>query len=92
MAYQKHQLYLDKYEVSSGGVVNLPDDCNWIVMRYLDWGHFTNATSGELGHPHGICLILNATRTETEGFWPVMSFLTKKEARELSKELAKHSK
>lgn len=38
-----------------------------------------------------ICLILDEVRGETNGFWPVMSFLTKEEAGELCKELARYA-
>jgi len=87
MPYKKHQLYLNDYQVLKGGVVELPDNCKWIVMKYLGnkghRGQFTNIPE-EKG---GICLILDETRSEKGGFWPVMSFLTDDEARELANEL-----
>ena len=84
MAYKKHQLYLGNYEIKDG-VINLPDGCNWLVMQHIDGGNFVNP--GE--EKSDICLILNETRTETSGFWPVMSFLTKAEARQLRDQLDK---
>lgn len=87
MAYGKHQFYLDDYPVESG-VVKLPDKCNWLVFKHVGSVGFTNNPE-EKGD---ICLILNETRSVSGGFWSVMSFLTKDEARELSKALAKYSK
>ncbi len=86
MAYKKHQLYLDDYKIKEGGVIELPHECNWIVRKHIGTGDFIDEEM-EKGE---ICLILNEVRGETSGFWPVMSFLTKEEAGELCKELARY--
>lgn len=88
MAYKKHQLYLDDYEIKEGGVIELPNGCNWVVRKQIAAGDFTDEEN-EKGE---ICLILNEARSETSGFWPVMSFLTKEEAGELCKDLARFYK
>jgi len=87
MAYKKHQLYLNDYQVLKGGVVELPDNCKWIAMKHIGYhgrsGQFTNVPE-EKGD---ITLILDETRSKKGGFWPVISFLTDDEARELASEL-----
>lgn len=84
MAYCKHQLYLDDYEIKSG-VVRLPDKCEWIVMKHVVSGDFTDDPDED----GGVCLILSETRSETRGFWAVMSFLTRSEVEKLRDQLSK---
>lgn len=86
MAYKKHQLYLNDYEIKGADVVELPPQCNWIVRKHIGAGYFIDEEK-EKGE---ICLILNEGRGETGGFWPVMSFLTEEETGELCKELARY--
>ena len=81
--YVKHQLFLNGYEITEGRTLNLPGNCRWLVMKHLEEGKFAPG-EGEEGE---ICLILSERRTPTSGFWPVMSFLTEKEAVHLADEL-----
>jgi len=91
MSYGKHQCYLNSYTVHEGGTVELPDSCNWVVMKYVGsaegFGQFTDFT--DVNDQGKICLILKEARSEGDEFWPVMSFLTKDEARDLDNELKK---
>jgi len=88
MKYSKYQLYLNHYAVSGSRVVVLPDNCKWTVMRFLGNGNFTN-NSERKGK---ICLILSEESEEAEGFWPVISFLTREEALNLAAELKDFAK
>ena len=85
MAYVKHQLYLDDYKIERR-VVRLPDKCEWIVMKHYGSGNFTDEPD-EAGE---ICLILSETKSETGGFWPVMSFLTRGEVEKFRDQLSKY--
>jgi len=72
----KHEFYLNDYEILPEGIVRLPDACDWLA--------FPTVESCWKGHP---LLVLDETRTQTTGFWPVMSYLTPEEASELSEQL-----
>lgn len=82
MGYSKHNLYWGQYKPDNGSVGL--DKCNWVVLRYVgsdeEHGHFTNNPEDK----GDICLVLN---DEENQFWPVMSFLSKDEAKKLAQEL-----
>lgn len=72
--YQKHQLYSGDYPTFPGGVTLPPEKCSWVVIRYAGHRNFGEDAKGE------IALILNEDQASTNGFWSVISFLTKEEA------------
>ena len=82
--YQKHQLYVDDYQVSEGGKVKIPENCSWRVLKYF--GDCNFGDQEEIGE---VALILNEDRGKGHGFWSVISFLTKDEAKDLSDQLIK---
>jgi len=81
--YKKHNLYTAKYKIDENGcVVGIPSNASWIVTVFEGYsngvGHFT-FSKGEI-----IALILN---DEENQFFPVISFLTKEEAKKLAYDL-----
>ena len=79
MSYSKHNLYWGAYEEEDGDYIGL-NNSHWVVRKHLGDGAFTDSTIA-----HGeICLILE---DENISFWPVMSFISKDEAKELIKTL-----
>ena len=82
-SYKKHQLYTGHY-TQKGGVIRLPKDCYWMVLKHPRGGDFTN----ELNAEGEIALILSddSGRGRPRS-WPVISFLSEEEARHLAKRL-----
>ena len=81
--YKKHQLQTGSYKAKEG-VIRLPRDCYWMVLRHRGGGEFTN----ELDDEGEIALILSddSGRGRSRS-WPVISFLNKDEARHLAQRL-----
>lgn len=79
--YRKHNIYTSVYKVDEHGRVFPSEDSQWIVLSYEGatetMGFFSNKRGGEV-----IALVLN---DPSKKFWPVISFLTKKEAVELAR-------
>ena len=74
--YKKHNVFLGNYVVKDKKIV---PEGSYIVMKQLDGG---SVFSRDLEEEGSIVLIL-----EDKNFWPIMSFLTAKEALELSDRL-----
>jgi len=81
--YKKHQLQTGPYKAKEG-VIRLPRDCYWMVLRHVGSGEFSN----ELDADGEIALILSddSGRGRSRS-WPVISFLDKGEARHLAHRL-----
>ena len=79
MKYRKHNLYTGEYELTENGVCAPPEECEWtalaVVGEHEEGGQFLPIE----GEAESICLVL-----QDQGFWPVMSFITKTEARLLA--------
>ena len=81
--YKKHQLQTGRYKAKEG-VIRLPRDCYWMVLRHLGDGDFTN----EVDADGEIALILSDDSGRGRpGSWPVISFLNAGEARHLASRL-----
>jgi hypothetical protein len=81
--YKKHQLQTGRYKAKEG-VIRLPRDCYWMVLRHSGGGEFTN----ELDADGAIALILSDDSGRgRSGSWPVISFLSNDEARHLARRL-----
>jgi TonB family protein len=70
---QKHMLFQGNYEMGAGGGIAIPENANW------------RATSIE---GRRVLLVLEE-KWDAQGFWSVMSYLTKEEAKTLAEELRK---
>lgn len=81
--YGKNQLYTALYKVKKTGEVDLPDGCYWKVLKYLGNSKFSPVTYQLRGE---IALVLHDKESK---FLPLISFLTKEEAKKLKKELEK---
>ncbi len=82
-SYKKHQLYTGRY-TQKEGVIRLPKDCYWMVLKHPRGGDFTNESDAE----GEIALILSDDRGRGRPrSWPVISFLSKEEARHLANRL-----
>lgn len=81
--YTKHQLLTGRYKQKEG-VIRLPPDCYWMVLKHPKGGRFTNQPDAE----GDIALVLSddSGRGRPRS-WPVISFLTKQEAHHLAKRL-----
>jgi hypothetical protein len=84
--YEKHNLYTRVYRLDEfGRVVGIPRDAKWMAMAFEGYsnglGHFNPEGKGDI-----VVLILN---DEQNSFFPVISFLTKDEARQLAHDLLK---
>jgi len=87
--YKKHNLYTGIYKVDEDGCVHgIPDNAKWEVAVYVGYsekmgmGFFDPFDKGDI-----IVLMLHDTRNS---FLPVISFLTKEEAKKLAQELLAH--
>ncbi len=87
MSYVKHQLAFGPYQVTDGVAVQLPESCNWRVVKYQGEHEGNGQFDTRLEIQGGICLVLHHHQSKDSGFLPVMSFLTPDEALELSKQL-----
>lgn len=83
--YGKNQLYTGLYKIEKGGKVELPEDCHWKVLKFQGSSRFCldPLEEGE------IALVLEDDIETEKKFWPLISFLTKEEARDLKEELEK---
>lgn len=84
--YGKHQLYKGNYPME-GGEVKIPGDAKWVIKKYRGDRQFSEPTS-----PGEVVLILEENYKGDldkvgQGFWPVISFLTKEEVRGLIRQL-----
>lgn len=87
-SYKKHQLYTRHYPAKEG-VIRLPRDCYWMVLKHQGGGQFTN----ERDAPGRIALILSDDQgADRPREWPVISFLTADEALHLAKTLEMYAK
>jgi excisionase family DNA binding protein len=80
MRYERHHLAIQTYTVIEHNSVPLPDHCTWKVLKHQGDGKFDNQPDAE----GELCLILEDAES---GVWPVMSFLLREEALQLSKQL-----
>lgn len=81
--YKKHQLQTGRYKLKEG-VIQLPRECYWMVLKHRGSGEFTN----EIDADGNIALILSdETGRGQPRSWPVISFLSKDEARHLARRL-----
>ena len=84
--YRKHQIYCGIYDVPENGRVQLEDGCQWVIRKYLGLregygeGEFDDCLEAE----GEIALLLD---DGDNGFWPVISFLSKEEAISLADDL-----
>ena len=76
MSYKKHNVFLGNYIIKDK---KMSPDGGYVVMKQLDGG---SVFSRDLEEEGSIVLIL-----EDNNFWPIMSFLTAKEALELADRL-----
>lgn len=72
---QKHKLYPGNYQTSGGGI-EVPESAEWQAMN-------TEAEKDK------VLLVLQEKWENQNGFWSVMSYLTKEEAKKLAEELRK---
>lgn len=93
-SYAKHNLYLGDYKVKrakgGGRFIELPKKCNWEVLLFTgesEYGGCFILPRYRKRKTDRIALILNETKGEDHGFWPVISFLSNQEAKELIKKL-----
>jgi len=70
---QKHKLYPGNYPMSAGGI-EVPENAEWKAMN-------TEIEKDK------VLLVLQEKWKDQQGFWSVMSYLTKKEALKLAKDL-----
>ena len=81
--YQKNQLYRGNYPMSKYGEIKLPDNCRWEVGKYTGNRNWFNEADDGI-----ITLLLEEDYDGSgNGFWSVISFITKDEARALVKQL-----
>ena len=81
--YGKHQLYKGNYLMSKGGEIKLPGKYCWKVGKYegdRTWGYEADGMGT-------ITLLLEEDYGNGGGFWPVISFLSPDEAKELAQQL-----
>jgi TonB family protein len=71
---QKHMLFQGNYEMGAGGSIAVPEKAEWKAMEI---------------EGHRVLLVLQEKWGEQNGFWSVMSYLTKDEAKKLAEELRK---
>lgn len=79
--YAKNQLYKGACVFDESGEITLPEDSHWIVRSMDEPRTFASSPVKEAT----IALVLEDVNNH---FWPVITFLTKKDATELSVELA----
>ena len=79
--YGKHQLYKGRYKMDKEGEIKLPEICQWQVVKYMGNREFGEGCEGE------ITLLLHEDYGDGSGFWPVISFLTEAEAKDLAQQL-----
>jgi len=82
--YGKYNIFTAKYEVDENGVVKgISPKAKWMAMAFEGYadseGRFTRVPKGDI-----IVLVLD---DEDNEFWPVISFLTREEAKRLAEEL-----
>jgi len=70
---QKHMLFQGNYELSAGGIA-VPEKAEWKAMDVMG---------------RRVVLVLQEKWDEHGGFWSVMSYLTKEEAKKLAEDLQK---
>ncbi|KKK76736.1 hypothetical protein LCGC14_2860610 [marine sediment metagenome] len=83
--YEKHSLFVGKYDKSLGQVAFAPKpDAQWVVRRYLGSKNGEGQFTPEIGEAERGPLVLIL---QDDSFWPVMSFLTEDEAASLAAQL-----
>jgi len=83
-AYEKHQFYVKPYDISEGGVVTIPDQAKWTVVKQLENGIFVKAHAEEAGE---IALVMGEKQAADREFFASISFLTVAEATSLRDQL-----
>ncbi len=71
---QKHMLFQGNYEMGAGGGIAIPEGASWKAKNI---------------EGRRVLLLLEEKWGEHDGFWSVMSYLTKEEAKKLAEELEK---
>ena len=80
--YNKHNLYVEKYRVNEDGIVlGIPNNAHWIALTYVGYRDEYGIFRRWIGDI--VTLILE---DNDNNFWPVISFLTNREARELAED------
>ncbi len=83
--YEKHQIYVKPYDISENGVVKLPDQAKWnVVKHHNEKDELVIPQFKEAGE---IKLYLLHEESSDNGFIPVISFLTVSEATSLRDQL-----